>query len=498
MVVGDVTTAVDVLVLGAGPAGYVAAIRAAQLGKHVTLIDSRSPGGTCLHQGCIPLKALLSASERYQQLHQEELAAMGIQAEAVSFDWASMQAWKQSVVDRLADGVRRLVTGNRVEYVYGTGWFMNNQEVRVEGEHGSLRFKFEHCIIAVGADAAPMAQLPYDGKHVLTPEQALMLPELPETLNIVGDDYIALELATLFARLDVKVKLYSPGEQILAGVDPAALRLVQAGLRKLGVQVVTKATIENTVGAGVECRGGSGVDEERGSLPSPAVGELVSARVDRPIVISQGVCPHTAGLHLDAAGVEVAPNGSIAVDTMQQCRDVYLPPRQDALRPSSHIYAVGDCTGERPLVSVAIKQAKVAAEVIAGQRVQFAPLVTPLVVHTTPELATVGYSAAEATHAGYNVISGRFPLAANGRALTLGTDNGVALVVANADDGVLLGATLVCPRAGDLIGQVTLAIEMGATLTDLNEILYAHPSLSEALQEGVESALGEAIHILAK
>jgi dihydrolipoamide dehydrogenase len=459
MVVGDVTTAVDVLVLGAGPAGYVAAIRAAQLGKHVTLIDSRPPGGTCLHQGCIPLKALLSVSERYQQLSQEELAAMGIQAEAVSFDWASMQAWKQSVVDRLADGVRRLVAGNRVEYVYGTGWFMNNQEVRVEGEHGSLRFKFEHCIIAVGADSAPMAQLAYDGKHVLTPEQALMLPELPETLNVVGDDYIALELATLFARLDVKVKLYSPGEHILSGVDPAALRLVQAGLRKLGVQVVTRATIE-----------------------------IVS---DHPIVISHGVCPHTAGLHLDAAGIEVAPNGGIVVDTMQQCKE-------GTLGLSSHIYAVGDCTGERPLASIAIKQAKVAAEVIAGQRVQFAPLVTPLVVLTTPELATVGYSAAEATYAGYNIVSGRFPLAANGRALTLAADNGVALVVANADDGVLLGATLVGPRAGDLIEQAALAIEMGATLTDLDEILYAHPSLSEALQEGVESALGKAIHILVK
>jgi dihydrolipoamide dehydrogenase len=459
MVVGDVTTAVDVLVLGAGPAGYVAAIRAAQLGKHVTLIDSRPPGGTCLHQGCIPLKALLSASERYQLTRQEELAAMGIQAESVSFDWARMQAWKQSVVDRLADGVRRLVADNRVEYVYGTGWFMNNQEVRVEGEHGSHRFKFEHCIIAVGADAAPIPQLPYDSKRVLTPEQALMLPELPETLNVVGDDYISLELSTLFARLDVKVKLFSPGKQILAGVDPAALRFVQAGLRKLGVQVLTKATIENVT--------------------------------DRPVVISQGVYPHTAGLHLDAAGIEVAPNGGIAVDTMQQCRDV-------TSRPSSHIYAVGDCTGKRALASVAIKQAKVAAEMLAGQRVQFAPLVTPLVVHTTPELAAVGYSAAEATHAGYNVISGRFPFAANGRALTLGTDNGVALVVANADDGILLGATLVGPRAGDLIGQAALAIEMGATLTDLDEILYAHPSLSEALQEGVESALGRAIHTVAK
>src|SRR3989442_1525383 len=215
MVVGDVTTAVDVLVLGAGPGGYVAAIRAAQLGRHVTLIDQGLPGGTCLHRGCIPLKALLSASERYQQTRSEDLTAMGIHAESVSFDWPSMQAWKQGVVDRLAEGVRRLVAGNRVDYVHGTGWFMNTQEVRVEGEHGSLRYKFDHCIIATGAEAAPISSLPFDGKQVLTPEQAMLLPELPEALSIEGDDYIALELATLFARLGVKVKLHTPGERLL-------------------------------------------------------------------------------------------------------------------------------------------------------------------------------------------------------------------------------------------------------------------------------------------
>jgi dihydrolipoamide dehydrogenase len=453
MVVGDVTTAVDVLVLGAGPGGYVAAIRAAQLGRHVTLIDQGLPGGTCLHRGCIPLKALLSASERYQQTRSEELTSIGIHAEEVSFDWASMQAWKQGVVDRLAEGVRRLVAGNRVDYVYGTGWFINTQEVRVEGEYGSLRFKFEHCIIATGAEATPISGLPHDGKQVLTSEQVLMLPELLETLSIVGDDYIALELATLFARLGVKVKLYSPGKQLLSGVDPTALRLVQAGLRKLGIQITTEVALDSIV--------------------------------DRPVVISRGVCPRTSGLHLDAVGIGVTTNGGIIVNTMQQSS---VP----------HIYAVGDCTGGRALASIAIKQAKVAAEVLSGQRVQFAPLVTPLVVHTTPELATVGYSAEEATHAGYNILTGRFPLAANGRALTLGTDNGVALLVANADDGALLGATLVGPRAGDLIGQATLAIEMGATLTDLSEILYAHPGLSETLLEAAEGALGRAVHMLAK
>ncbi len=453
MVVGDVTTAVDVLVLGAGPGGYVAAIRAAQLGRHVTLIDRGLPGGTCLHQGCIPLKALLSASERYQQTRSAELTSMGIFVEAVSFDWASMQAWKQGVVDRLAEGVRRLIAGNHIEYVHGNGWFIHAQEVRVEGEHGSLRYKFEHCIIATGAEAAPLPGLPFDAKQVLTPEQALVLSELPKTLSVVGDDYIALELATLFARLGVKVKLLSPGEQLLPGVDPSALRLVQAGLRKLGIQASTKVAMDNIV--------------------------------ERPVIISQGVCPRTADLHLDDVGLGVSANGGIKVNSMQQSSVPY-------------IFAIGDCTGGRALASIAMKQAKVAAEVLSGKRVQFAPLVVPLVVHTTPELATVGYSAEEATKAGYNIVTGRFPLAANGRALTLGSDSGVALLVANADDGTLLGATLVGPRAGDLIGQITLAIEMGATLTDLSEILYAHPGLNEILLEAAEGALDRAVHILAR
>jgi dihydrolipoamide dehydrogenase len=453
MVVGDVTTAVDVLVLGAGPGGYVAAIRAAQLGRHVTLVDRGSPGGTCLHQGCIPLKALLSASERYQQTRSEELSSMGIHVEAVSFDWASMQAWKQGVVDRLAEGVRRLIAGNHIEYVHGNGWFINTQEVRVEGEHGSLRFKFEHCIIATGADASPLANLPFDGKHVLTPEQALMLPELPEALSVVGDDYIALELATLFARLGVKVKLLSPGEQLLPDVDSSALRLVQAGLRKLGILVSTRIVMDSIA--------------------------------ERPVVISRGVCPRTTDLHLDDVGLEVSANGGIKVNSMQQSS-------------VSHIFAIGDCTGGRALASIAMKQAKVAAEVLSGQRVQFAPLVMPLVVHTTPELACVGYSAEEAAKAGYNIVTGRFPLAANGRALTLGNDNGVALLVASADDGTLLGATLVGPRAGDLIEQITLAIEMGATLTDLSEILYAHPGLNETVLEAAEGALNKAVHMLAR
>jgi len=454
MVVGDVTTAVDVLILGAGPGGYVAAIRAAQLGRKVTLVDARAPGGTCLNLGCIPLKALLSASERYAQAHGDDLAAMGITSEHVTFDWGNMQAWKQSVVQRLSEGVRRLLNNNGVECVHGTGWFINDREVRVEGEHGSLRFKFDACIIATGAEATPVKGMPYDGTSILTPEQALALPELPESLSIAGDDYIALELATLFARLGVQVKLSSPGAQILAGADPTALRLVQAGMRKQGIAISTK-------------------------VQPPEISE-------RPVIISHGVTPRVAGLHLDAAGIQLdSANGGIKVDSMQRTNQ-------------PHIFAVGDCSGgQSALASHAMKQGKIAAEVISGQRVQFAPLVTPLIVHTTPEIAMVGY-VEEATESKHEELrKGRFPLAANGRALTLGTDNGATRLVAS-EDGTLLGATLVGPHAGDLISQLTLAIEMGATLTDLGEVLYPHPGLGETILEAAENAQGQAIHIVNK
>jgi dihydrolipoamide dehydrogenase len=412
-------------------------------------VDAGEPGGTCLNLGCIPLKALLSASERYVQARGADLAAMGISSESVTVDWSKMQAWKQSVVRRLSEGVRRLFASNGVECLHGTGWFINEQEVRVEGEHGSLRFKFDYCIIATGAEPAQVESLPYDGKGVLTPEQALALPELPATLSIAGDDYIALELATLFAGLDVRVKLYTPGSQILARGDPAVLRQVQAGMRKQGIAVST-------------------------SVPLAEINE-------RPLVVSRGVTPYITGLHLDAAGIMLNPSGGIQVDTQQRTS-----------QPA--IFAVGDCTGGPALASRAIKQGKVAAEVIAGQRVQFAPLVIPLVVHTTPEIAMVGYTAEEASREHGQILTGRFPLAANGRALTLSTDNGVAQLLAS-EDGTLLGATLVGPRAGDLIGQLALAIEMGATLTDLSEILYAHPGLSEMVLEAAEQGLGKAVHI---
>ncbi|MBX5448753.1 dihydrolipoyl dehydrogenase family protein [Thermogemmatispora sp.] len=454
MVVGDVTTAVDVLVLGGGPAGYVAAIRAAQLGRQVTLVDPVPPGGTCLHRGCIPLKALLTASERYAELRRETLEPLGIRLIGVDFDWGRLQAWKASIVARLAEGVRRLLAGNRVQYVAGRAWFLSPEEVRVESEQGE-RFKFEHCLIAVGAEAEPPPGLDYDGRTVLTPEQALELAELPETLAVAGTDYVALELTTLFARLGVRVQLCLPGEELLPGIERAALRPLQAGLRQLGVQVI-------------------------GNLPPERV-------ETRPLVVCGGLRPRTAGLQLEAAGVSCDARGAVRVS----------PSLQTSV---ARIYAAGDCAaaGAPPLASVAIKQGKVAAEALCGRRVQFAPLALPRVVLTSPELASVGYTAPEAERAGYRVKTGRFPLGANGRALMLGGEAGMVLVVANAEDESILGMTIVGPRAGELITTGVLAIEMGATLTDLAELLYAHPGLAEGLLESAEGALGQAIHVLGR
>lgn len=453
MVAGDLPTGVDLVVLGAGPGGYVAAVRAAQLGQQVAIVDPGPLGGVCLNQGCIPAKALLAAADRAWQT--ANLEAMGITAVELKVDLAQMQAWKESVVQRLVQGVEKLLAGNRVEVVNGRGWFEAEREVRVEGKYGSSRYTFERCLIAVGAEPAPLPGLPFDGSRVLTPGQALRLAELPDSLAVVGCDYIAAELATVYAKLGVPVRLLVPdGERLLPAFEPAAGRQVQARLKKLGVAVET------------------GVAD-----PAAAVAGAPT------VAVSAGLRPRTADLHLAVAGVETDAQGFIPVNDRLQTNN-----------PA--VYAVGDVTGGLPLASVAIKQAKVAAEAIAGRPAQYAPQAIPRVAWTDPEVAAVGLTAAEAEAAGYAVVSGRFPLGASGRALTLDSATGFVLTVAERESGVLLGVTVVGPRAATLIGEAALALEMGATLTDLAETLHPHPGLGEALQESAEAALGAAVHIL--
>lgn len=452
MVVGDLATEVDVVVLGAGPGGYVAAIRAAQLGKQVVIIYEGPLGGHSLHEGGIPSKALLNAAHQAWQV--PHLVRMGISAGEVKLDFAQMQNWKAGIVSRLSNGVKTLLEEHEVHLVQGKGWFMQRNNIRVQQKYGAGRFIFEQCILAVGAAPISLPAWPFDGERILTPSQALRLSHLPNDIAIVGSDYIAAELATLFAKLGVVVRLLIPaGERLLNEFDPVAGRQIQLNLRQLGVKI--KRNVKNLA-------------------TNPALQHA------EKVVISAGVKARTEGLQLEIPGVKTDENGSILVNE-----------RMQSSNPA--IYAVGDVTGGPPYAALAIKQAKVAAEAIAGLPVAYAPQAVPRVAWTDPEVASVGLTAQKAQELGYETITGRFPLAANGRALTLNAPHGVVLTVAEESSQVLLGVTIIAPHASQLIGEAALAIEMAATLTDLAETLHPHPGLGEALQESAEAALGKAI-----
>jgi dihydrolipoamide dehydrogenase len=452
MVVGDLATTVDVLVLGAGPGGYVAAIRASQLGREVVVVDPGPPGGVCLHQGCIPSKALLSAADRAWQLsHSTEL---GITAGEVQVDFEKMVSWKNSVAQRLSRGVSQLFKHHKIELVPGIGFFLAENELRIEAKYGTKRYLFDHCLIAVGGAPAPLPDLAFDGERVLTPSQALNTNELPASLTVIGTDYIAAELATIFVKLGVAVSLLIPdGLPWLQAFDPSAGRQVQQRLKKLGVKI------------------------------SPNVKDLIKATADSArIVVCNGLIPRTESLNLKDSAVLVDEDGFIRVNDRMQTSN-----------PA--VYAVGDVAGGLPLASLAFKQGKVAAESIAGRPAQFAPQAVPRMAWTDPQIAAVGLTADQAEAAGYDVVTGQFPLAANGRAITLNAAEGFVQIVAERQHEVLLGVTIVGAQAGSLIGEAALALEMGATLTDLAETIHVHPSLGETLPESAEAALGMAVNI---
>lgn len=454
MVVGEIPTAVDLVVLGAGPGGYVAAIRAAQHGRRVALIDPGPPGGTCLREGCIPSKALLSATGRAAGL--PALAAMGIEVGAPRVSWSRMQAWKDGLVERLSGGVRKLLAAAQVEVVQGRGWFSAPREVwGASADEPPHRFSFERCIVATGAEPEPLAALPFDGARVLTPGEALRLPALPASLAVIGADATAAELATIFASLSVPTRLVIPeGCRLLEGFEPVAGRMVQARLRRLGVAIVADA-----------------------GEPAAAAGDAAV------VVVSLGLCGRTGELDLRQVGLAPDEHGFLPVDRRMRTQN-----------PA--VLAVGDVTGGLPLATVAIKQGKVAADEAAGLAARYDPQAVPRVAWTDPEVAAVGLTVAEAEAAGHAVTTGRYPLGGNGRALTLDAAEGTVQTVAEKESGVLLGVTIVGPRAAELIGEAALALEMGATLTDLSETLHPHPGLGEGLVESADAALGAAVHLL--
>lgn len=468
MVVGEFTEDVDLLILGGGPGGYVAAIRAAQLGKSVTVVDKAELGGVCLNRGCIPSKALISAAHHYEAA--KESPFPGIATTVTGLDFGKVQVWKQSVVDKMTGGVKTLLKGNKVNVVQGEAFFTGSNEVRIATEYEGKRYRFQDCIIATGSRPIQLRSLPY-GKRVLSSTEALTLPEVPKHLVVVGGGYIGIELGQVYAKFGAKITVIEGTDSILPTFDPQLTRLVSRNLKKYGVDVYTSALAQS-----VE-------EHEDGiTLNFKVKDEEKSVTADY-ILVTVGRQPNTDELGLEAAGVKVSDKGLIEVDA--QCRTC-VP----------HIFAIGDVVPGLALAHKASYEGKVAAEVIAGKSAAVDYRCIPAVIFSDPEIASVGLSEAEAKEQYGELSLGRFPYAANGRATALNATDGYVKLVAEKSSGVLVGAQVIGAEASDLIAELTLAVEMGATLEDIALTIHAHPTLGELVMEAAEVGLGTPVHVL--
>jgi dihydrolipoamide dehydrogenase len=469
MVMGEIEQGTEVVVIGGGPGGYAAAFRAADLGLEVTLIESAEAlGGECLHHGCIPSKALLTATHLLDEITAAHV--MGIRAQQVSIDPTTLGQWKGGILEQLAKGLAQLAERRGVEVIHGKAMFTGSRRLRVSNAAaGSLSFK--HAIIATGSRAVGPPGVEVDGERVMTSREALMVREVPERLLVVGGGYIGLELGSVYARLGSRVSVVEMTEQLLPGIDPDLVQVVQRALQRRGVEMHLGAKVSELRHEGERVR----------VSVTPERGQGMTLEADR-VLVAVGRRPNTDDLGLERTKVQRDARGFIQVDAQRRTTD-------------AHIYAVGDVTGEPMLAHKAAREGKVAAEVIAGEPAAFDNVTVPAVVFTDPEIAFCGLSEEQARAAGYGVKVGKFPFRALGRALTLNHTEGFVKVIADAEHDTLLGVRMVGPGVSDLISEAVLGLEMGAQLEDLAVSIHPHPTLPEALAEAAEVALQRAIHL---
>lgn len=469
MVVGDIAMGTQLLVIGGGPGGYVAAIRGAQLGLEVTLVEKEELGGICLNHGCIPSKALIHAASLYRRI--PELEDMGLRAKGVTIDPEKLQEWKGGVVRKLTSGVEQLCDHYSIQVIQGKAAFTGPKGVHVEGEDASQSVEFENCIIATGAEPVELPGIEFDGRVVLSSREALSLREVPDTLVVIGGGYIGLELGTAYAKLGSEVRVVEMMDQLLPGTDPELVKVVERRLTELGVVVHLNAKAKEV---------DKGEDGARLVLETPdGEKELEAER----ILQSVGRRPHTEGLQLEKANVEVGDGGFVKSD-------------RDLKTTNSRVYAIGDVSGQPLLAHKASHEGMVAAGLIAGEPVGADWLTVPSVIFTDPEIATAGLSEAEAEERGFETSVGKFPFSASGRALSVNEGGGFVKVIADATSDVLLGVGIVGAEASTMVSEAALAIEMGARVEDLALTVHPHPTLPESLMGAAEAVHGRAIHIV--
>lgn len=469
MVVGEFTTEVDTLIIGSGPGGYVAAIRAAQLGQKVLVVEKEDTlGGVCLNVGCIPSKALISASHKFEQAgHSDD---MGITAENVSVDFSKLQEWKGSVVNKLTDGISGLFKSNNVEVVQGEALFVGEDEVRVNSGYEQNRYKFKNCIIATGSSPVELPNFKWSDR-VVSSTGALALQEVPEKMVIIGGGYIGIEMGTAYANFGTEVTVLEGEKNILPGFEKKMASLVQRRLKKKGVTLHTEAMAK-----GVE-------ETEDGVKVTAKIKDQEETFSADCVLVTVGRKPNTEELGLDMAGVEATDKGMIEVDKTGKTN-------------VDHIYAIGDIVPGPALAHKASYEAKIAAEAISGDKgaaVDYQAI--PAVCFSEPELAYVGYTEQEAKDAGYDVKASQFPFAANGRALSLNDSEGFLKMITRQSDDLIIGAQIAGEGASDMIAELGLAIETGMTAEDVSLTIHAHPTLGEITSETAEVALDHPIHI---
>lgn len=459
------------LVIGGGPGGYVAGIRAGQLNVPTVLVEGAAPGGTCLNIGCIPSKALIHAAEEFckARSYAAETSPLGITSSAPRIDLDKTVAWKDGIVRKLTGGVGALLKKNGVKLVNGWATILDGKtvEVRPEGSsEATVRIRCEHMLLASGSEAVELPFMPFGGP-VISSTEALSPGEIPQRLVVVGAGYIGLELGTAYRKLGSQVTVVEAADRILPAYDADLVKPVAAALGRLGVELRLATSVQ-------------GIDEEGRVRVRDASGVEALLEADR-VLVAVGRKPRTTGWGLENLMLDM--NGR-AVKVDDQCRT--------SMR---NVWAIGDLTGEPMLAHRAMAQGEMVAEIVAGKRRHFAPAAIPAVCFTDPEIVVVGMSPSDADKAGVEIVTASFPFSANGRAMTIESTDGFVRVVARKSDHRIIGWQAVGGAVSELAAGFTQSIELGAQLEDIGGTIHAHPTLGEAVQEASLRALGHALHI---
>lgn len=461
----------EVVVIGSGPGGYVAAIRAAFLGKQVTVVEKEYIGGVCLNVGCIPSKAMITAGHKYAAV--KEYPTFGLEVPEIHVDWDKVQDYRANSVKQLTDGIQTLLEGNGIDIIRGEARFADANSLEIDLEDGGQEtLTFDHCIIATGSRPKDIPPVRFSDK-ILSSTEVLSLPEIPEKMIVIGGGVIGIELATVYANFGTEVTILEGMKNILPSLSPKLTRVVKKNLTDKGVQVITNAMVQ-----------GSQEDGDTVTISAEIKGEVQDFTADC-VLLSIGRNPNTDDIGLDKAGLEVNDWGLIPVD--DQCRTQV-----------DHIYAIGDIIEGPQLAHKASFEAKVAAEAICGQDSKNSYRSLPSVVFSEPEVAVTGLTVKEAKEQGLDAKAYSFQYAANGRAIAMNETDGYVSITADEDTGRVLGAEIVGANASDLISELSLAVEQELTVGQVAETIHPHPTLGEIVMETAEFAHGTPIHTISK